>query len=205
VNTLSPFLHIFVLFTLFSVPCFGQIGGVTQTITPEGGRIEIEPCGYVEFPAGFLIAEAEITFSCNDDYPETYTDNFEQVDAANVFAPIALNTLITIPASAIDKTAIAVEGTKLLKVRVIPTVNYPLNTMVELRYNLGNNTELFGFQNYDASKPQEDGLAASQVVPIQLSELALMVKSYNPQTITISILPVALRSILEDPGQDNKR
>ena len=183
---------------------FGQIEQVTQTITPEGGKIELEICGYVEFPEGFLKEEAEIGFSCSEVEESYYPNNFEQIDSENLFAPIALNTIITIPASAIDKTATGLENTKILKVRIMPTIMYDGTAMAEIRYKLDDGTELFGFDSYNATKPVEEGLAASQIVPIRLSELAMIVDSYNTQTITISVLPTIFKGLLDQSSQRTK-
>jgi hypothetical protein len=59
---------------------------------------------------------------------------------------------------------------------------------------------LFGFDNYRATKP-ENGIAPSQIVPIRLSELAMMVDSYSTQTITISIVPTIFKALLDQPSQ----
>ncbi len=176
---------------------FGQIEQVTQVITSEGGKIELEICGYVEFPEAFLKEKVEIGFSCSDKEETYYPENFERIGSEDLFTPIGLNTLITIPASAIDSNATNPENTKVLKVRIPPTIMYEGTALAEIRYKLDNGTESFGFTNYDATMPTEVGLVASQVVSIELLELALMVDFYNPQTITISIVPVAPEVLID--------
>jgi hypothetical protein len=100
---------------LFSL-AFGQIEETTQTIPPEGGTITLETCGYAEFPEGYLIEEAEISFSCSDNEATSYPANFGEVVAGAELIALGHNTLITIPAAAIDRTATNLENTKVLKV-----------------------------------------------------------------------------------------
>lgn len=178
-----------------------QIEQTTQVITPEGGKIELEICGYAEFPEGFLIETAEISFSCSIAEETYYPENFGQIVEGAELVALGHNTVVVIPASAIDATATNPEDTKVLKVRVPPTIMYERNAMAEIRYKLDDGTELFGFDSYNASKSAEDGLAASQIVPIRLSELAMMVDSYTTQTITVSIVPTIFKGLLDQPSQ----
>ena len=172
---------------------FGQIEQVIQTVTPEGGKIELEICGYVEFPEGYLNEDTEVTFSCSDKEATYYPENF---NVGELFTPIGLNTVVTIPASAIDPNVTLEDKDVVLRVRVPPTIMYERTSLAEIRYRTDDGTELFGIDQYSADSPVEIGIASSQIVHIRLSELAILVDNYDTQTITISIVPVAPKDLI---------
>ena len=78
---------------------FGQIEQVIQTVTPEGGKIELEICGYVEFPEGYLNEDTEVNVSCIDEMFKEYPKTIDEI--AEIRMPISFTLVIEIPASAI--------------------------------------------------------------------------------------------------------
>jgi hypothetical protein len=111
-----------------------QIEQTTQVITPEGAKIELKICGYAEFPKGYLKETAEIRFSCSIAEEILYPENFGQIVEGAELVALGHNTVVVIPESATDRTATNPEGTKVLKVRVPPTIMYEGTALVEIRY-----------------------------------------------------------------------
>jgi hypothetical protein len=185
-------LFLFLSFILASVS-FGQVEQVTRVITPKGGKIELEPCGFIEFPKGFLKEEAEITYYCTTEASDYYPGNFSNLSWGEWMEPIALNTVIELPAKAIDP--LAINDKRALRVWVPPTQLYERTTLAEIRYDLGNGEILFGIDQYDptTSIDYPNG-AASQNVHVRLSELARMVNAYDIDTISVSIVPKVMKT-----------
>jgi hypothetical protein len=170
---------------------FGQLEQVTQIITPTGGRIELEGCGYVEFPKDFLKEDTEVTYYCTDTSSEYYPENFENLSWGDIYEPISRTAVIELPASAV---AISVDDLDtVMRVWMPATKSYQGLGLAEIRYQFGDE-ELFGIDQYRANNPTfyENG-AASEVVRVRRSELSMMVKAYHPTRFTISIVSKGLK------------
>jgi hypothetical protein len=174
-----------------------QITEVTQMIPPEGGRIELESCGYIEFPEDFLKEETKVTYSCTDITSDDYPENFEDLSWGDRYEPISKVAVIELPASAIT---INLDDLKTV-IRVwLPAIKpYFGLGMAEIRYQFGDE-ELFGIDQYRADDPKfYPSGAASEVVRVRRSELSGMIEAYAPTMFTISVVAKGLKPEFQNP------
>jgi Bacterial Ig-like domain len=179
---------------IFSFKTASSTGGSSTkaTIGPDGGTLTLSDGTTAVFPAGFLTTAVEVELSNNSQRSMYYPQNFQDINAAETFAPIALNTVITIPTSAIDQGAI--NSDKVLRVRIPATQDYQKLGLSEIRYSF-NSTNLMSIDQYRAGNTNDNNWkTASENAHVKLSELAAMKRVYNPSLVSISILPVGLKA-----------